>query len=279
MTRKFLKFGVFIILVGIILSVVGIIILGEGDIRNLTRFYNEDHLYEERNYKVDQDNINSLNLNITNRQIEIKRTNVSNIEIKYFEKSGDIIDITESDNTLYISNKHKNRNFKFFRWVSKNKIILEIKVPLDFEMDTFTSKTINGGLSMSDIKVSNIDYMTTNGNVYFNNVDVTGDFKSSSTNGNVILESVHAHEIQLASTNGSIKLTKVTANNILSETTNGKINLDLIGNPDDYSITAKTTNGKIVFNGLRLANGTHQAEGFNKIDVKTTNGSITINIK
>lgn len=279
MTRKFLKLGIFIILVGIILSVAGIVILGEGDIRNLTRFYNEDHLYEEKNYKVEQDNIKSLNLNITNRHIEIKRTNVSNIEIKYFEKSTEQIDITETDNILYITNKHNNRYFKFFRWSSKNRIVIEIKVPLDFELDTFTSETINGGLTMSDIKINNIDYITTNGNVNFNNVVVSGNLKSGSTNGNVILESVHANNIHLTSTNGSIKLTNVASNIILGETTNGKINFDLIGNPDDYSITAKTTNGKITFNGLRLANGTHQAEKSNKIDVKTTNGSITINIK
>lgn len=278
MTRKILKLGIFIIVVGLILSIVGIFVMGEGDIKKITNFYNEDHLYEEKKYIVEDDNINSLKLKLTNRNIEIKRTKVNNIEIKYFDSEDDKLNLTGEESTLYITDETKSKFFNFFRWRSRECTLIEVKVPLDFELDLFMSTTINGSLNMTDIAIKNIDFTTTNGSVNFNNVIVSEELSSSLTNGNVILSSVQANKMVLITTNGYIKFSKVISNDINGVTTNGTIKLDINGNPDDYNIEAKTTNGKITFNGLSLANGVHQAQAPNKINVKTTNGGITINI-
>lgn len=279
MTKIIFKISIFIMVIGLVLSMISIFVLGEGDVMKIKSFYNEDDLYEEKHYTIDNADINSFNLELVNRNTEIKRANISNVNIKYFNSEYDSIVISEKNDTLLITNKFKNKFFNFFRWKSKDKSLILIEIPLEFELNLFISNTINGSLKMTDLRINKIDFKTTNGNSTFTNIEVKESLSSKSTNGTLNLENLEAKKVELSSTNGTLKLIKVKSDNISGATTNGTINLDIVGDPKDYAISAITTNGKITFNGLRLANDTHQDDGTKKISVKTTNGSININIK
>ena len=140
-------------------------------------------------------------------------------------------------------------------------ISYELTVPENSELDI---RTTNGAIEIRNIS-DNISARTTNGSVKLENV--SGNIQAKSTNGAV------KASLQTFQTNGEIEM----------HTTNGRIELEL---PETVSseLSARTTNGKIstdfpvtVQGGLssRKIEGTIGA-GDGKIDLRTTNGSITI---
>ena len=130
---------------------------------------------------------------------------------------------------------------------------------------------------------SELDIRTTNGAVKIE--EVFGNILARTTNGAVNLENVNGNAIA-KTTNGSVKASFIKFqkhNEIELRSTNGRIYLEL---PENTSarLSARTTNGKIstdfpvnVLGGLssRKIEGTI-GNGNGKIDLRTTNGSITI---
>lgn len=107
----------------------------------------------------------------------------------------------------------------------------------------------NGSISLTEINADGLTASTSNSSNHLENVSITGS-------------------VILSNSNGSLGIQQVKAPNIDLSTSNSQIFGVIIGNQQDYSIEAKTSNGD-----SNLANSTG---GQNRLKVSNSNGDIHV---
>lgn len=179
------------------------------------------------------------------------------------------IEITSESNRIKVVTEHPRRsgNSSFWDLFSSSKNIqfsvsYEIVVPRECSLDIHTT---NGKIYIEKINGA-VKARSTNGAL--NLVDINGDVTAKTTNGSIkaeILRIQPESEVELRTTNGRISVTlpENLHADITARTTNGSISTDF-----PLEIVGKYSSKKIA--------GTI-GDGGGKIDLRTTNGSISIN--
>lgn len=220
--------------------------------------------------------LDNLDFQMINRSIIVKRKDVENVEITYFQSEKDFIEIKEISGNLVLSNKVKRNAFNIFSRVSAEKKLITITIPRNYAYD-FKIKTINGDLLLEDLGVvKNIELGTINGSVTIKNIETTLNCKINSINGFILGENIISNNVHLETVNGEINLKNVVSNDIKLITTNGSIDVEVFGLFEEYRIDAHTTIGKVYYNDLVLANGIIHKEALKNIKISITTGNITM---
>lgn len=221
---------------------------------------------------------------------------------KYFEVSLD-------DGTLTV--RQKSRNI-FYR-IILHRIEFKLILPKNFK-GKLRFRNKNGGLYISGGDFTDMDLSSgngkfeissaacngcrlkmQNGTVTFKNVSVGDAVSIKCSNGNIKAESVHATEFSISSANaslsaidvtakkfecstlnGAIDASGITADDLKLETSNGKICAAPLGARDDYRLTAETTHGAIIVDGVAYKKLSDVAHLQKRLTAKTANGDIDI---
>lgn len=140
---------------------------------------------------------------------------------------------------------------------------------VSYTVDVPAGVPVSGGVSSGTIRLARVgavEVSTGNGRVELSGV--TGTVKVRSTNGRIEGTGIQADRIQARTSNGKIDLASDTPADIRAETSNGAVTLTV---PEAaYRVSADTSNGS------RTIDVPDDPKGKFALDVRTSNGAITV---
>ena len=165
-----------------------------------------DQTFVEQNYISNTDNINSIVINVEDRDISVGISNDNQIHIEYFESEKEFYDISTDNSTLSMTIKYDKSWTDYIGSkpsISYRKI--NISIPNNM-LDNLTITTTNENINLSTLSVLN--------------------------------------SISLDANGGNINLTQVSVgNNINLTAKNGNINGSIVGSWNDFAITCEIKKG------------------------------------
>ncbi|MBE0449440.1 MAG: DUF4097 family beta strand repeat protein [Clostridia bacterium] len=219
----------------------------EGDIRD------ESEVYEKETDRIEQSVMMSFDVALTTCKINIERSNVDDVTIELFDdKTRELVAKPEwlhfYEEEHYISIKETRVTnltdiFDFFKSGSgsMSPIFINVKVPMEYDVDRGKFSTVSGNISMIGLRAIDLEAKSVSGKI------VATDLKAKviqlkSTSGNVIADNVKAARIYLNSTSGKVKSSGIY-NKVESKTISGNIEIDGGENLDE--ITLSSVSGKV----------------------------------
>lgn len=193
--------------------------------------------FEEKNY-TSNEKINSINIDVIDREVSVSTSSDEQIHIKYSENSKEYYDISVSDeNILYMSNAYnKEWNDYIGGKPSENDRKITIQIP-DKLLDGMTISTTNEDVNISTLTIiGDVSISSNGGNINFERLDIDNSITLTVKNGNIsgtiiggyddfeIRSEIKKGECNLPENkNGGEKTLSVSGNN-------GNINIDFIKN-------------------------------------------------
>jgi hypothetical protein len=211
---------------------------------------------QEKTFQINQGK--TLKLDASSGNIEISTWDKNEVYIKILgndrAKEKTKFKFHNDENTVEVTTKIKD---SFFGWNSGIRLKFEIKVPKNFNPETYTS---GGNIKLEGLN-GNPNLKTSGGNIYVRNS--SGNIRTNTSGGEIRIENVSG-SMKLATSGGNI-----SANNFNGDfdahTSGG--NIKLAGN--DSKIYAETSGGDIKLD----------YKGQNKgIELNTSGGDIKINL-
>lgn len=288
------KIIVFIIIIGILITVAGFIIGGVtfADFRN---GFSGDDQYTAGQYNETLQ-VSKIFIDCEDNIINLVVSDDDKFNISYYESDDYDVTVTNDENVLSLQAKYNKRIWFKFRYPSSTVRTITVQVPSDYEgeiliknsnggimLDSISNitnldlRTSNGKVEVSNMQVSgNVDIRTSNGNITVSNYIVTGYIEMVTSNGKVNLNSVIASKVKAISSNGSINATGLESDNIDAATSNGSVELSIKGEYSEYMVDVSTSLGNIKVNGTGVTSQIINPSSSNKVKARTSNGSIDI---
>ena len=188
--------------------------------------------FEEKSYTPDTQ-INEINLDVTDREIEVSLSEDEQIHIQYYENSKEYYDISVSDENVLTMTSASDKGWTDFIGVKPSddnrKILLQIP---DGLLENLTLSTTNENITLSTLAVAgNINLSSNGGNIAFENLDAGSALTLNAKNGNIsgtIAGSYDDFSIQSSIKKGE--------SNLPDNKEDGEKTLDVTGNNGDIHI-------------------------------------------
>ena len=188
--------------------------------------------FEEKSYTPDTQ-INEINLDVTDREIEVSLSEDEQVHIQYYENSKEYYDISVSDENVLTMTSASDKGWTDFIGVKPSddnrKILLQIP---DGLLENLTLSTTNENITLSTLAVAgNINLSSNGGNIAFENLDAGSALTLNAKNGNIsgtIAGSYDDFSIQSSIQKGE--------SNLPDNKEDGEKTLDVTGNNGDIQI-------------------------------------------
>lgn len=188
--------------------------------------------FEEKSYTPDTQ-INEINLDVTEREIEVSLSEDEQVHIQYYENSKEYYDISVSDENVLTMTSASDKGWTDFIGVKPSddnrKILLQIP---DGLLENLTLSTTNENITLSTLAVAgNINLSSNGGNIAFENLDAGSALTLNAKNGNIsgtIAGSYDDFSIQSSIKKGE--------SNLPDNKEDGEKTLDVTGNNGDIQI-------------------------------------------
>lgn len=262
--QKVIKVFAICLAIFIIMNILGAILYGLSFIADVG-FRNDKIAVEhfEGNYKnatiIDIDCISSNLIIKTGNEVRVEANNLRN-NLSSEEKNG-VLKITES---------------KTWGWSNNPSGVITVYIP-----DEISELKINAGagkIIIEDISVDNFDVEQGAGimkisNSKFNEASIDGGA------GNIKVSSSIINGLKMKAGVGKIELeAKLTGNNKI-KCGIGEMNITLLGNEEEYKITAEKGIGSIKIKNEEQSTNSVYGKGENKLNLEGGIGSITVDFK
>lgn len=190
--------------------------------------------FTAREYTAEGSLVQSINVDVRDRRIDVSVSNDDMVHIDYFESSKEVYDITLSSGVLTIEGI-SNKNWADFIGVkpSAENRKISIRIPAGI-LSSLDMNTTNENITIRDIAVSDSMSLSSNGgNVEFENLAVGKSLSMKSKNGNIkgsvlggyddftINCDIKKGDCNLQNKDGGEKILNVSCNN-------GDVNISLI---------------------------------------------------
>lgn len=170
--------------------------------------------------------------------------------------------------------------FDFVNWIkyigTENKVT--VYVPKDASLDQIDVRTSNGRIEIdTDLSVNTLKADTSNGAILLSEVECTDYADIHTSNGKIQCNGTFSGKTELKTSNGKIELAGTYLGGIRCKTSNGAVDADFDGLKRDYNLEAHTSNGNVRIDGNKMGDDySEDNRAQNDLDIKTSNGSITI---
>lgn len=263
---------VFFIVAGILL-VIGGIAMGAsfGDITTLITNDEDYQLVDPYTY---QETIQTLEVDVTTRNVVIVPSEDDSISVSYYEKEDDIWSVTLVDHVLKVTLDEEFTINHWFSWsfASREVLTLTISIPASqsFDIDAMTNtgdiivnhflnvgdlnlKTDTGRIDIEDIDAASATLDTATGSVHYDLGHIDTKLSIDTNTGSVYITSVEVYQIDVNVDTGSIYLNQVDASKIDLKSNTGSIyttDLDLT----NRTLKLQTDTGTVKVNNLSEGN-------------------------
>ncbi|MDR3668238.1 MAG: DUF4097 family beta strand repeat-containing protein [Ignavibacteriaceae bacterium] len=211
---------------------------------------------QEKTFQINQGK--TLNLDASSANIEISTWDKNEVYIKITgnnrAKEKTTFTFHNDENSIEVAAKTKS---SFWGFISGIKMRFEIKVPKNFNPETYTS---GGNIKLEGL-IGNSILKTSGGNIYVK--DSRGNVRTNTSGGEIRIENVSGN-IKLSTSGGNIAATNFTGD-FDGRTSGGNIKITGI----DSKIYAETSGGniKLDYNGANKG-----------IELSTSGGDIAMNL-
>jgi len=288
---KILKFGAFLVIVGFVAVIVGLVATG-----NTQPIQSEE--YEYKTESIEMGSISLVSMIMDNRRVIVGRSTTGKIEMDYYESEKDPVEVTVSADSVLLENEFKwyENLFRFWPWtLNDDYTVAHLYLPegVDYELNLETS---NGDITIEDLNnLNDLTLDTSNGTITLSNLTAEG-ITAESSNGALILTNLTAHfciadtsngrvtasnitatvgQIHLDTSNGAVNGTNLTTNNLSCDTSNGSIDITITGSEADFYYDLSTSNGTVYVDGDDRGDSERENTSMtNRITLTTSNGSI-----
>ena len=254
---KLMRLSINFIILGVILMISAIFI-NKG---NIPLFANH---YEERHYVTSAENINSIYIDTNIAEISLEPSDSNNIEVNYYDSHLSQFKITDSNNTLTITEKNDNILKVNFSFIYKKKDLI-IKVPKNLKPNlelsnnvgnvklvnlNFTSAKLTsnvGNFNLDQLNVNSLSIENSAGNTVVSNIDSEGgEFNINSESGSINLTNINNFNVtNIKNTTGNILLNDSSSTKFNIDSSTGNININDLNNSSVESISCKVSTGNI----------------------------------
>jgi hypothetical protein len=248
----------------------------------------------------DVSNVDTVNLDLGNRSIDIITADTDTITVAYYEAEHDQIDVTLTSGELIVASQWESW-FSFFNWnwIISNPAVLTVTltVPENSSLSILAT-TSNGSVAVDEfISVSNLNLDTSNGAITLEGVGACSDIDLSSrngrievsdatasgtmdidtSNGRIVLQDIEVPTLSAHTSNGPIEATRITSQDSHFNTSNGNITASFSGSLDDYRVNMSTSNGFYYIDDEKVTTNAYNTNLTDRIRLETSNGSIHLN--
>ncbi len=276
------------ILFGIASSITGVLLMGLAYLMvggDFSKFNIRNGKSVEKTYSSESA-IEKIEIKETSGEISIEEGDVEKPEVWYQENDNQKYDIKEENGVLKIEKVSDGRNFFFnFDFSSKD---LKVTVPKDYKGE-IKVKCTSGSTVVDSVNAAELTIDNTSGSVRIRDTRVSGDLKVGNTSGSVHISDCEAENIDVTNTSGSIRFDDTeafdsfsakgtsgsikfnslkTGGDITVSNTSGSIRGTIIGDKDDYKITAGASSGS--------CNLKNTSKGDKELNANVKSGSIKI---
>lgn len=272
-----------LVLVGLILSVVGLVVSNFAPERLRTE------RFEEKFYTTEVSGLSQISVESSNRGIKVIPAFGEEVRITYYESAIEQYSFSKEGGRLVMDYVENRRIFplRLFSFRSRTEAIV-IEIPTSYA-GSLKVKTSNASLNVNDLgQLEAFEAITSNAAVKIQNLQFAGESLVKTSNGSLLLEKVAAGKLIAQTSNGQIEANSVTAGLVEFKTSNSRIEFkdltadqidlvtsnarvtgSIVGNSNDYQIESDTSNAD---NSLINLGGS----GPKRLAVKTSNGDIEV---
>lgn len=182
-------------------------------------------------------------------------------------------EIKEENNCFSIKDKRKT-SFRLFGKKSEYTPIIRITLPKQYIFERISLST--GACEiLADTLTANVFTLKTGaGEVHIKNLNVSNHASIESGAGEIHIASGHIHNLEISAGAGEVHIKSALTGNSNITTGVGEIQMQLLGNPDDYSATISKALGSLHVSGFNSGNGVTYGSGPNHIKVTSGVGEI-----
>ena len=131
-----------------------------------------------------------------------------------------------------------------------------------------TASTTSGYVSLSDAKTENVSLSSVSGNIFVRNAELTGTLTLHSTSGEIDLDDVSAGSIEAGTTSGDLELNEVDTQSLAFTSTSGGISGELL-HAEEFGGSIHTVSGSV--SGVRP-----KEDGARTLKIETVSGDVDI---
>lgn len=201
--------------------------------------------------------VSSLNIDLNCTNLEIKKgdtfkVETNNSKISFEEKNGDI-KIKETSKNWLTSNNIKSR--------------VVVYIPENINIEKATIKTGAGKVNIGTLNAKDFDLELGAGDVYIENVIITGDCKIDGGVGKTELKSCKINNLNANLGMGEFKFYGKLTGKSKVDSGMGAVNITLNGSKDDYKFEINKGIGNVTLDGQNVSDGTYcNGNDYLKID-------------
>ncbi len=243
---------------------------------------------------IELEEFEDLEVDMSSYDVMISRGSAYGIE--YVAEKGREPKVTQNDGKLEVKQPSKPL-FSFGVKLGKGDAYYKILVPSDAGEISLKVKSSSGDVTLDRIPLSG-EVKTSSGDILLN--DIEGSMLAAETSsGNIDADKVKAKVLSGGTSSGEVQLFRIEADDITCNTSSGDISInnseavtvtchaasgeveiELNGDPDDYSYYADTSSGDIKVNGTSAKKEfVKENNKGGKIAVDTSSGDIEIEVK
>ena len=133
---------------------------------------------------------------------------------------------------------------------------------------TITAGTTSGYMNISDVKAESVSLSSVSGNIFVRNAELTGTLTLHSTSGEIDLDDVSAGSIEAGTTSGDLELDEVDTQSLAFTSTSGGISGELL-HAEEFGGSIHTVSGSV--SGVRP-----KEDGARTLKIETVSGDIDL---
>ena len=133
---------------------------------------------------------------------------------------------------------------------------------------TITAGTTSGYMNISDVKAESVSLSSVSGNIFVRNAELTGTLTLHSTSGEIDLDDVSAGSIEAGTTSGDLELDEVDTQSLAFTSTSGGISGELL-HAEEFGGSIHTVSGSV--SGVRP-----KEDGARTLKIETVSGDVDI---
>lgn len=238
MIKKFTKASIFLIPIGFIIAIIGIVIIAIAPDPYVATSSDVETCEEaEVTYYPCSENSSDIFATYATNEVNSVEINSTSVDVDIFND----VEYTVGSNFNCIDVKCENGILKIDLNYSELECYdeLEINVGIPRSCENLTINNTSGNISINDYKGNSAYISATSGNVDIWGTDSSGDFFIESVSGNVYIYNSDITNLNITVTSGDFTLynTSLSHDNKIN-VTSGDVELTLKGFPADYTIQA-----------------------------------------
>ena len=243
--KTLVRLVILLFIIGAIL--IAVAVSGGVNLEGITNYISDDESYGSEIVYLSTTTIDTLNMDLDTRNIEISVTTEDHIIVSYYEHEKDTWTISELNGILNIKQTVKATFFNWFNFkiptYEVSTVYIEVPSDLILEYSLISSTgdikyiegpvkatdvfidSATGNLNLQNLDMDSLVIRMDTGNISLDDLTILGGLDAESDTGNIIISDVNSEDTLLETETGKITLTNLVSSSLNADTATDNISL------------------------------------------------------